>query len=161
MLAMDPYVSADEMPEDVEKADLDDLCARSDFVTVHVPVTDATRGLVGRAEFEAMKDSAFFINTARGAIIDQDALVEHLQANELGGAALDVYDREPLPEDHVLLELDRVVTTPHLAGAAREVIDRHSEMLVDDIAAVLDGKEPDHVADTGALPLTELGGGVH
>ena len=160
MLAMDPYVPADEMPEDVEKADLDDLCARSDFVTVHVPVTDATRGLVGRAEFEAMKDSAFFINTARGAIIDQDALVEHLQANELGGAALDVYDREPLPEDHVLLELDRVVTTPHLAGAAREVIDRHSEMLVDDIAAILDGREPDHVADTGALPLTELTGGV-
>jgi D-3-phosphoglycerate dehydrogenase len=161
MLAMDPYVPADEMPGDVEKADLDDLCARSDFVTVHVPVTDATRGLVGRAEFEAMKDSAFFINTARGAIIDQDALVEVLQADELGGAALDVYDREPLPEDHALLELDRVVTTPHLAGAAREVIDRHSEMLVDDIAAILDGREPDHVADTGALPLTELAGGVH
>lgn len=161
-LSFDPYVDAADMADDVEKVDLETLCRRSDFVSVHVPVTDATRGLIGADEFELMKDEAYFINTARGAIIDQDALIDQLQSGGLRGAALDVYDQEPLPEDHPLLDLDSVVTTPHLAGAAEEVIDRHSEMLVDDIAAILNGRKPDRIANEETLEESEIpleGGG--
>ncbi|MFC6825272.1 2-hydroxyacid dehydrogenase [Halopelagius fulvigenes] len=148
LLGYDPYIDADTMGEyDTEKVELDVLLERSDVVTVHVPVTESTRGLLGPDEFEAMKESAYFINNARGAIIDQDALVEQLRSGGLRGAALDVYDMEPIPEDHPLLELDNVITTPHLGGATEEVIERHSEMVVDDIEAYLDGREPSHVAN--------------
>ncbi|AGB37093.1 2-hydroxyacid dehydrogenase [Natronococcus occultus] len=158
ILAMDPFIPQEEMPDDVTKVDLDELCEQSDFVTVHVPVTDATRGLIGSDEFALMKETAFFINTARGAIIDQDALIQQLKSDNLRGAALDVYDEEPLPEDHVLLELENVVTTPHLAGAAEEVINRHSTMIVDDIEAIFEGEEPKHIADDSVLQLPELRG---
>jgi D-3-phosphoglycerate dehydrogenase len=152
LLGFDPYIDADAMAAyDAEKVDLDELLERSDVVTVHVPVTDGTRGLIGADEFEAMKESAYFVNNARGAIIDQDALVEQLRSGGLRGAALDVYDTEPIPEDHPLFDLDNVVTTPHLAGAAEEVIERHSKMVVDDIEAYLDGREPTHVANEETL----------
>jgi len=152
LLGYDPYVDAEGMADhDVDKVELETLLEESDFVTVHCPVTDSTRGLLGTEEFDAMKESAFFINTARGAIVDQDALVESLQNGGIRGAALDVYDREPLPEDHPLLELDNVVTTPHLAGAAEEVVDRHSRMILDDIEALFDGTQPAHIADDAVL----------
>ncbi|ELY98564.1 2-hydroxyacid dehydrogenase [Natrialba aegyptia] len=152
LLGFDPFVDAEEMTEHgIEKSELDDLCERSDIVTVHCPVTDATRGLIGEAEFDLLSQDAYFVNTARGAIVDQDALIEALRNDELAGAALDVYDQEPLPDDHPLLELPNVITTPHLAGAADEVVDRHSAILTDDIAAVLAGREPDHVANEAAL----------
>lgn len=151
LISFDPYIDAEEMGDTVEKTDLETLCRRSDFVTIHVPVTDSTRGLIGADEFSLMKDNAYFINTARGAIIDQDALIDQLRSGTLRGAALDVYDQEPLPSDHPLLEFDSVVTTPHLAGAAEEVIDRHSEMIVDDIAALLNGRTPERIANKETL----------
>lgn len=153
ILGYDPFVDADEMAEHgVEEVEaLDRLLQESTFVTLHVPVTDATRGMLGAEEFEMMNDDAFFINTSRGALIDQDELLDQLDTDGLRGAALDVYDQEPLPADHPLLKLPNVVTTPHLGGAAEEVIDRHSRMVVDDIAAVLDGEPPAHVANSEAL----------
>ncbi|KTG11456.1 hydroxyacid dehydrogenase [Haloprofundus marisrubri] len=152
LLGFDPYIDADAMAEHkTEKTELDELLRESDIVTVHVPVTDSTRGLIGGDEFEMMKESAYFINNARGAIIDQEALIDQLQSGGIRGAALDVYDMEPIPEDHPLLDFDNVVTTPHLAGAAEEVIDRHSEMLVDDIEAVLNDSDPTHVANEESL----------
>ncbi len=157
LLGHDPYVDAETMAEhDVTKVELDELLAESDVVTVHCPVTDSTRGLLGADEFEAMKDCAFFINTARGAIIDQDALVEALQNDDLGGAALDVYDEEPLPDDHPLLELENVVTTPHIAGAADEVVDHHSSIILSDIEALFDGEQPAHIADESVLDDVEF-----
>jgi D-3-phosphoglycerate dehydrogenase len=152
LLGFDPYIDAETMAEyDTEKAKLDELLRQSDIVTVHVPVTDSTRGLLGSDEFAAMKDSAYFINNARGAIIDQDALLETLQTGGLRGAALDVYDDEPIPDDHPLLDLDNVVTTPHLGGAAEEVIERHSKMIADDIEALLAGETPTYVANEEIL----------
>ncbi|WP_224268012.1 2-hydroxyacid dehydrogenase [Haloprofundus salinisoli] len=152
LLGYDPYIDAKEMAQyDAEKVDLDDLLRRSDVVTVHVPVTDSTRGLIDANEFETMKESAYFINNARGAIINQEALLEQLRSGGIRGAALDVYDMEPIPDDHPLLDLDNVVTTPHLAGAAEEVIERHSKMLVDDIEAILNSEQPSHVANEEAL----------
>jgi D-3-phosphoglycerate dehydrogenase len=159
MVGYDPFVDAGEMAEyDVEKVDdLYDLLEAATFVTLHVPVTDETRGLLGPAEFEAMDDDAYFVNTARGALIDQEALIDQLQSGGLRGAALDVYDEEPLPEDHVLLELDNVVTTPHLGGAAEEVVEHHSEMIVDDLAALAAGETPERVANPDALTTPTVG----
>lgn len=152
LLGYDPYIGADEMAEyDTKKMELDKLLQKSDVVTAHVPVTDSTRGLLGEEEFATMKEGAYFINNARGAIINQDALVEALRSGGIRGAALDVYDMEPIPEDHPLLELDNVVTTPHLAGAAEEVISRHSKMLIDDIEAILREESPIRVANEETL----------
>ncbi len=158
LLGFDPYVDAEQMADlGVEKADIDELCREADVVTVHTPVTDSTRGLLGAEEFDLMADSTYFINTARGAIIDQDALLAELQAGTLRGAALDVYDEEPLPDDHPLLELSTVVTTPHLAGAAEEVIDRHSKMVADDIEALLNERTPEHIANDEVLTVETSG----
>lgn len=152
LLGHDPYVDAEKMADyGVEKVDLDTLCERADIVTLHVTVTDGTRGLIGAEQFDLMSPSTFFINTARGAIIDQDALVAQLQAGELAGAALDVYDEEPLPDDHELLTMDNVVTTPHLAGAADEVIDRHSEMIYDGLSALFDDQVPAYISNESVL----------
>jgi D-3-phosphoglycerate dehydrogenase len=154
----DPYVDSEEIAEyDVEKVDdLHELLSEADFVTLHVPVTDATRGMLGPEEFAVMDEGAYFINTARGALIDQDALLEELETGGLRGAALDVYDDEPLPDDHPLLELPNVVTTPHLGGAAEEVVTRHSRMIVAGLEAVLSGDRPTHVANPEALETQTL-----
>jgi D-3-phosphoglycerate dehydrogenase len=149
ILGFDPFIDADGMAEyGVEKVtELDTVLQESNFVTLHVPVTDETRGMLGADEFATMGEDAYFINTARGALVDQDALLAELEADGLAGAALDVYDQEPLPADHPLLKLENVVTTPHLGGAAEEVIDRHSTMIVDDTIALLNGTEPTNVAN--------------
>ncbi len=160
LVGFDPYVDAERMADwGVAKVDLDELCRDADVVTVHTPVTESTRGLIGAEEFDLMAESAYFVNTARGAIIDQDALLAELESGTLRGAALDVYDEEPLPNDHPLLELPNVVTTPHLAGAAEEVIDRHSEMVTDDIEAILNDRTPEHVANAEVLAAEASGGG--
>ena len=87
-----------------------------DFVALTVPLTEATRGLIGTAELAAMKPSAWLINIARGAVVDEPALLEALRANRLGGAILDVFTEEPLPARHPLWEFDNVVITPHISG---------------------------------------------
>jgi D-3-phosphoglycerate dehydrogenase len=152
LLGYDPYVDSERMADyDAEKVDLDELLENSDIVTVHVPVTDSTRGLIGAEEFDRMKDSAVLINNARAAIIDSDALLEALESGGIAGAALDVYEQEPIPDDHPLLELDNVVTTPHLGGATEEVISRHSAMIRDDLQALFADEEPQHVANEAVL----------
>ncbi|WP_253736951.1 2-hydroxyacid dehydrogenase [Halohasta salina] len=152
LVAYDPFVDADEMAAyGAEKVDLDVLLETSDIVSVHVPVTDATRGLLGPEEFDRMKQGAYFINNARAAVVDSDALLDALQSGDLRGAALDVYEEEPIPDDHPLLDLDTVVTTPHLGGATDSVISRHSEMIKADLEALLAGDEPAHIANEEVL----------
>ncbi|WP_272913459.1 NAD(P)-dependent oxidoreductase [Halococcus sediminicola] len=151
-VAYDPFIDAETMAEyDTEKVELDDLLTTSDFITVHSPVTDETRGMIGEREFGMMQDSAYFVNTARAALTDQRALVAELESGGLRGAALDVYDGEPLPEDHSLLDMENVVTTPHIAGAAEEVPARGAEMVTDDIASLLDGRDPEYLANPDVL----------
>jgi len=157
LVAYDPFVDADEMAEyGAEKVDLDELLETSDIVSVHVPVTEATRGLIGAEEFELMKEGAYFINNARAAIVDSDAMLAALESGSLGGAALDVYDEEPIPDDHPLLDLDNVVTTPHLGGATDSVITRHSRMIKADLEAVLAGDDPAHIANEEVLDSVSL-----
>jgi len=96
--------------------DLKTALAAADFVVLTVPLTETTRGLIGAAELAAMKPSAWLVNVARGAIVDEAALLEALWANRLGGAVLDVFAEEPLPSGHPLWEFDNVVITPHISG---------------------------------------------
>jgi D-3-phosphoglycerate dehydrogenase len=157
VVAYDPFVDTDTMTEHgAQKVDLDTLLEGSDFVTLHSPVTDETRGMIGTEEFDLMKPSAYFINTARAALIDEEALVHELETEGLRGAALDVYSGEPLPADHPLLSLSNVVTTPHIAGAAEEVPKRGATMVTDDIVALLDGHEPVQVVNEVSLSGFEV-----
>ena len=125
----------------VRFAELDDLLAGSDVVSLHVPLTDATRHLIGAAALARMKPTALLVNTARGGIVDTDALVEALQTGQIGGAALDVFEDEP-HVDPRLLELEQVVLTPHLGSAGDRTRSAMCLLAVRNVAAVLGGEEP-------------------
>ena len=130
MIACDVAVSAEAMAEQgVEKVALDDLFSRSDFISVHVPLLKQTRQLIGERQLRLMKPKAVLVNTARGEVIDQQALVRLLSDRSIGGAGLDVLDPEPPAPDDPILRLDNVVLTPHIAGYSdlyREGFWRHS-----------------------------------
>ncbi len=108
---LDPHVAREH---DVIPTSKDDLLARSDVVSLHLRLSDRTRGIIGAAELEQMKPSAYLVNTSRGPLVDESALVEVLRSGRIAGAGLDVYDEEPLPPDHPLLGTPHTVLTPHL-----------------------------------------------
>jgi phosphoglycerate dehydrogenase-like enzyme len=119
---------------------LDELLKTSDVVSIHVKLTDQTRGLIGAREIGLMKPGALLVNTARGAIVDTPALVAALHAGHLGGAGIDVFDIEPLPGDHSLLACEQVVLTPHVADQNPEGMEILNRGAVDNVLAFLDGK---------------------
>jgi len=129
---------------------LEDMLRQADFVSLHANVTDETRGMLGERELGLMKSTAYLICVSRAALIDQAALIRALQEGRIAGAALDVYWVEPLPANHPLLALENVTLTAHLAGATREVKERHSQMVVDDVIAWLDGRRPARLANPHA-----------
>jgi D-3-phosphoglycerate dehydrogenase len=120
--------------------DLDAAVARADFITIHCPKTPETVGLFDAARLGHMKRTAFIVNTARGGIIDEKALYDALKANRIAGAALDVFDQEPTPQDNPLLSLPNFIAAPHVAGVTREAVDRMGVAAVENILSVLDGK---------------------
>ncbi len=122
VIGYDPFVSGDGATKlgGVELQPFDEVLARADFLTVHVPLTDQTRGLVGREQIARMKPSARVLNVARGGVVDEEALAEALAGGRLAGAALDVFEREPPDADHPLLKLENAIATPHLGASTRE-----------------------------------------
>src|SRR5271155_860507 len=142
VLVYDPYMYSETIRgmgyEPV--ADLDAAVARADFITVHCPKTPETVGLFDAARLGRMKRTAFIVNTARGGIIDETALYDVLKANRIAGAALDVFDQEPTPQDNPLLTLPNFIAAPHVAGVTREAVDRMGVAAVENILSVLDGK---------------------
>jgi lactate dehydrogenase-like 2-hydroxyacid dehydrogenase len=120
--------------------DLAGLLERSDFVTVHTPLTPETRGLIDDAALRSMKPTAYLVNTARGPIVDTDALARALHAGELAGAALDVTDPEPLPGDHPLLDAPNLLVVPHVGSATVATRERMADMAVDNLVAGLAGE---------------------
>ena len=126
--------------EGVTYASKDELFATSDVITIHVVLSDRSRGMVGRADLARMKPTAYLINTARGPLVDEAALLDLLQQRRIGGAALDTYSQEPLPVDHPLRKLDSVVLTPHLGYVTEENYSRYYGDMVDSIAAWLKGE---------------------
>jgi glyoxylate reductase len=133
---------ADEREDGVAYVPLDQLLARSDFISVHIPLTEATRGLIGEKELHLMKKTAFLINTSRGPVVDEKALAKALSEGRIAGAGLDVYEKEPLSPDNPLLRLGNVVLTPHLGGGTRECEERIQQAAVENVISVLEGKEP-------------------
>jgi glyoxylate reductase len=123
-----------------EYVPMDELLARADFVTLNVPLTPETRGMIGAAQLALMKPTAFLVNVARGAVVDHAALAEALAAGKIAGAALDVTEPEPLPRDHPLLALDNVVIAPHLGSATRETRRAMAQRAVDNLLAGLAGR---------------------
>jgi phosphoglycerate dehydrogenase-like enzyme len=124
----------------VEYAAKDDLFRQSDFITIHVVLSQRTRGLIGAKEFDLMKPTAYLINTSRGPIVDEAALIAALRERKIAGAGLDVFDIEPLALDHPLRKMDNVVITPHLGYVSEQNYQRYFAEAVEDIRAFLDGK---------------------
>jgi D-3-phosphoglycerate dehydrogenase len=131
------------------RASLYEVLAAADFVSVHVPLVPATHGLIGARELHAMQPHACLINTARGPVVDQAALVRALREGWIAGAGLDVFDPEPLPPDSPLLELDNVVLSPHMAAHTEEALLRMA-MVVKDILAVVEGHSPQNAVPAPA-----------
>jgi len=143
VLAYDQYLSAEQVrARGAEKAELDDLLAQADYVSVHCPLTRETRGMLGEREFALMRPDAYFITTARGFIHDESALAAALAAKEIAGAGLDVWEDEPPPHDHPLLQYDNVLASPHTAGATEESRENMARFAAEQVLGILDGNRP-------------------
>jgi len=146
VVVVDPYLDDAAIPPDVRRVDsLDALLPIADVVSVHVPLTEASAGMFDAARFAAMRRGAVFINTARGGLVDQEALLAALDAGQLAGAGLDVTTPEPLRPDHPLLGRDDVVVTPHIASATSEGKARILRIAFAQAMAVVEGRRPEHL----------------
>ncbi|MGK2965092.1 MAG: C-terminal binding protein [Tepidiformaceae bacterium] len=153
VVAWDPYV-ADEVFATLgveRKASLLELLGESDYISVHAPLTPETRHLMSTAEFAAMKPSAYFINTARGPVVDEAALVAALQAGEIAGAGLDVFEVEPLPVTSPLIAMENVVLMPHSASFSDAAFDGMKRRAGLAVVEVMRGGWPEHVANPGVV----------
>jgi len=141
VLAYEPYPDQEFVKANgVELVELDEVFRQSDFVTLHLPAMPETTKIVNAEKLALMKPSAYLINTSRGPIIDEAAMLTALRENKIAGAGLDVFDVEPLPVDHPLRKMDNVVLTPHLGYVATQNYRAYFGGVVDDIRAFLDGK---------------------
>jgi D-3-phosphoglycerate dehydrogenase len=127
---------------EAEHSSLENLLKDSDFITLHVPLAPRTEKLIGRSQLALMKPTAYLINTARGKVVDQAALWEALKERRIAGAALDVYEVEPIARDEPLLQLDNVILTPHIASATAETRTKMALTAADDVIRVLKGEKP-------------------
>jgi (S)-sulfolactate dehydrogenase len=136
----DPAVAPDSpawREHGVEPAGLDELLARSDVLSLHLPLTDSTRGLLGEERLARMKPGAVLVNSARGGIVDEAALARALRSGRLAGAALDVFEHEPLAAGSALAEVPNLILTPHIAGVTLESNERVSGLIAERVAAFL------------------------
>lgn len=166
VLVYDPYLDDGVAEADgVERSSkLRELLRQVDIVSMHARLTEQTRGLIGRPELEVMKPNAMLVNTARGGLVDTDALTDALDAGSLRAAALDVFDEEPLPVDHRLRRTPNLVLTPHLAGASAQVATRAARICASEVARWVAGERPAHCAnpevyETGATVPRAAGSG--
>jgi glyoxylate reductase len=137
--------------ETYTRVELDDLLREADIVSLHVPLTPSTQHIIDARALSLMRDDAILINTARGLVVDTNALVEVLSAGKLAGVGLDVTDPEPLPADHPLYAFDRVTIVPHIASATSATRHRMSSLAAENITAVLSGAEPPHCLNPEVL----------
>lgn len=135
------YSRSEKSVEGVKFVSKETLLKESDVVSLHVPLTDATKGLIGKEEFKLMKKSAILINTARGPVVDSDALCTALENSEIAGAAVDVYEKEPpLEKEHVLFNAPNLIMLPHVAFATHESFDKRIDIVMENIRLWLQGK---------------------
>jgi D-3-phosphoglycerate dehydrogenase len=157
VLAYDPYAEASELPADTSLVDLDELLASSDFVTLHVPLTDETRGMLTADSFRRMKESAYLLNTTRGGMYNDETLARAIREGWIAGAAIDVFEDEPDVEDNPLLELEDCLLTPHISGVTVDSLTRIGNILAECVLAVHRGELPDNILnpDVYGRPVPE------
>lgn len=141
-----------DIPVDAEFVGLDDLAARCDVMVLCCPLTEETRGLVGARVLGLMKPDALVINISRGPVVDDDAMLAALRDGRIGGAALDVFDRQPLPDGHPYLGFDNVLVTPHMSGITEGSMRRMGMAAAGEAARVLRGELPENLCNPEALP---------
>jgi D-3-phosphoglycerate dehydrogenase len=159
VLAVDPYLSQDEIGRrGATKSELDEVLAQSDIVSLHCPRTEETLGMMGARAFARMKPGALFVTTARGGIHDEQALAAALASGRLGGAGLDVWDREPPPPGHALLAFDNVLATYHTAGVTHESRRSMAAMGAEQVVALLRGDRPANLVNPEVWPRRRRAG---
>lgn len=157
ILGYDPYVDKSLAKEyGITLVSLPELLKESDFVSVHTPLNEETRHLMGEKEFKQMKPTAYFINTARGSVVDEPALIKALQEKWIAGAGLDVFEKEPIDADNPLLEMDNVVVTPHSASYSDVSFKRLRTNVGQEAARVLSGRWPKNVVNKSVKPKVNL-----
>lgn len=153
VLAYDPYLSAEQIAaRGGEKVELPELLGQADFVSINCPRNKETMGMIGAREYARMKQSAYFITTARGGIHDEAALAEALATKRLAGAGVDVWAKEPPEPDHPLLRFDNVLASPHTAGVTHESRREMGRFAAEQILDVLDGKRPPRLINPEVWP---------
>ena len=141
VIVYDPFTDPEVLrQEGADPVSFDELLEQSDFVSMHLRLSEKTEKIMGKEQFAKMKETAYFINTARSGLVDTDALVEVLKERKIGGAAIDVYDTEPLPTDHPYLQLDNITLTSHLAGTSCDTMRTSVEIGVEELKLYLEGK---------------------
>jgi D-3-phosphoglycerate dehydrogenase len=141
VIGYDPYVTQEQIGKDIQMMDRDSVLRNADFVSMNLPCTDETRGAFGDREFSLMKKTAYFINSARGSLVREDALVKALREKVITGAGIDVFEKEPPSPESPLLNLENIFVTPHYAGSTIETttaVSLHAAMGIDE---VLSGKK--------------------
>lgn len=152
VIAYDPYIPKEAAEKlGIELVDLETLLKNADFVSIHSPLTDETRGMIGEEELKLMKKTAYIINTARGPIIQEEALYKALKNGWIAGAGLDVYEKEPPDKNNPLFKLDNVVLTPHIAYYTQEAIWRLEMTAVEEAIRILQGQLPKNLVNKEAF----------
>ena len=140
--ASDPFLTQDMLPDNITLLPLEELAEKVDIMTVHLKDSPQTEKIINANIFKKMKKTAFLINTSRGAVIDEEALIHALRTGEIAGAGIDVFNSEPIAKNHPYFEMsDRVVITPHIAGATWDAITNHTRQFVTDVKHYLEGEE--------------------
>lgn len=153
LLGYDPYIPEEKIRGmRVQPVNLETLLKESDFITIHVPLTHETYHMIGEKELAMMKKTAYIINTARGAIIDEAALINALKSGTIAGAALDVVEKEPISMGNPLLGMDNVILTPHIAGRNTISLIKGEKLAVENCLKILRGKVPKYVVNSEAIP---------
>lgn len=148
VLAFDPYVSqAAAAACNARLVDLDELALNADYISVNAPLTAGTRHIIGSRQFGQMKPTAWLVNTSRGSLVDEPALIEALQAGAIAGAALDVFEREPIPADSPLLQMKNVVVNPHSAYYSQRAEAELHRRVAEEAAQVLGGRYPNSLVN--------------
>jgi D-3-phosphoglycerate dehydrogenase / 2-oxoglutarate reductase len=167
VLAYDPYLTAEQgMEANARLVGLPELLLRSDVISLHMALTDATRGMIGRAQLDAMKPGSYLVNVARGGLVDETALADALSSGHLGGAAIDVFSTEPMAADNPLRSAPNLVLTPHLGASTAEAQERAGVEMAEQVIQALDGVTPPYAVNAPSAgaevtpklrPYAELG----
>jgi D-3-phosphoglycerate dehydrogenase len=162
VLAYDPWIAPERLlAAGAEAVSLDELLRRADVVTIHLPLTDQTRGIIGAVEIAKMKSGSLLITTSRGGVVNEDALAKALKNGHLGGAGVDVWSQEPPPLDHPLLKLEEVIATPHIAGSTEQGYEAVAVGAAEQIVMAFEGQRPPRMVNPDVWPaflarLTEV-----